>query len=116
MAGKGGFIPGSGRKKGTPNKKTVEAQEIAKRLKCDPFELLILYAKGDWKALGYKSETVTKFIGNNMVEEPVISAELRATSARNACEYIYPKRKAIEQSIAEDTITHITRTILTKKV
>lgn len=116
MAGKGGYIPGSGRKKGTPNKRTIEAQATAERLGVDPFELLLLFAKGDWKKLGYKSETTTKYFGEYSIEEPVISPELRQSSAGKAAEYLYPKRKAIEQTINDSTVTHITRTVITKPV
>jgi len=96
MAGKGGFIPGAGRKKGTPNKRTLEAIELSERLDCNPLEILLLFAKGDWKALGYSEKTVTKFYGETMVIEDVIQPELRQKSAKDACEYIYAKRKAID--------------------
>lgn len=89
---------------------------MAKRLEIDPFEVLILFAGGRWKELGYKSETVTKFFGENMSEEYTITPELRMHAASKACEYLYPKRKAIEHSIEEGTVTNITRTILTKKI
>lgn len=116
MAGKGGFIPGAGRKKGTPNRKTIEAQAIADRLKVDPFELLLLYAKRDWKRLGYKSEVTIKYIGDNIVEEPVISPELAASSASKACEYLLPKRKSVEVTGDALIVTHIERTVISKKV
>lgn len=117
MAGKGGFVPGSGRKKGTPNKKTVEAQHIAERVGVDPFELLLLFAKNDWKKLGYPRSTITKYsAGGDAYEEDVISPELRQNSAGKAVEYLYPRRKAIEQSITDNTVTSITRTVITKPV
>ena len=115
MADKEGNKTG-GRQKGTPNKKTEELMDISKRLKVNPFEILLLFAKGDWKALGYKSEKVTKYFGENKSEEYVISPELRSQSAGKAVEYLYPKRKATEMTLNADPITEITRTVLTKKV
>lgn len=106
----------SGSRKGVPNKRTQEAQEIAERLGIDPFQILLNFAVGDWKALGYKSPTSTRFVGETMIEEDVISPDLRASSAKAACEYLYPKRKAIEHQIEQGQFTSITRTVLTKAV
>lgn len=105
-----------GRGPNSKNKKTIEAQEKADKLGIDPFELLLLYAKRDWKRLGYKSEFTIKYIGENQVEEPVISPELAASSAAKACEYLLPKRKSVEVSGELDTVTHIERTVISKKV
>ena len=33
--------------------------------------------------------------------EPTISPELRQKSAKDVCEYLYPKRKAVERSIGD---------------
>lgn len=106
----------NGRPKGALSKKTVEARAIANRLKCDPFEILLLFAKGDWKKLGYPAATQTKSYGEKLIEEPTISPDLRAASAGKAIEYIYPKRKSVEQTLDPETISHITRTVLTKPV
>lgn len=96
---RGAKNPNAGRKKGTPNKDTRTLQEKAAALGCDPFEVLIYFAKGDWEALGYKnSERVVSTSENGVTTAPVISAELRQKSAKDACEYLYPKRKAVEVS------------------
>ena len=86
-----------GRTKGAPNKDTQTLQEKAKELGCDPFEILIHFAKGDYEKLGYKEYTYKQF-GENVVEELTIRPELRQKAARDACEYLYPKRKAIEHT------------------
>ena len=88
--------PGSGRKKGTPNKKKSELEKKAHDLGVDPFKILLLFAKGDWEALNYPGETtrtVTKF---GMVEKLNISVEVRMKAAAEACQYINPKLKSIE--------------------
>ena len=95
------FKPGhkkiGGRAKGAVNKQTADLHETARRLNCDPFEILILFAKGDHEALGYDKFN-RKIFGENVVDELTISPELREKSAKDACEYLYPKRKAIEHT------------------
>ena len=87
-----------GRQKGTPNKKTKELNSIAERLDVDPFEILLLFAKGDWKALGYSKEFELTGFGRKYTLEPSV----RAKCAAEACNYLFPKRKAIEHSLDED--------------
>ena len=89
-----------GRTKGTPNKKTSSVLEKCEQLGVDPIDVLLNFAKGDWKALGYDSPThVTGYLpnGDPIVKER-IPPELRQKSAKDASEYIHPKRKAIEMS------------------
>lgn len=90
----------NGRPKGTPNKSTQEAKDIAERLGCKPFEVLCLFAMGDFAALGYKEYTI-KVIGENAVDELTISPELRQKSARDACKYLHPELKSVEISPGE---------------
>jgi hypothetical protein len=63
----------------------------------DPFEILLLFAKGDWKGLGYKSETVVKYSHGNPYKTDVITADHRLKAASEASQYLHPKRKAIER-------------------
>lgn len=87
----------SGRQKGTPNKRTQELLDLMEKLDCNPFEVLLLFAKGDHAALGYEKFQYKQF-GENVVEELTISPELRQKSAKDACEYLFAKRKAIEHT------------------
>lgn len=88
-----------GRAKGTPNAKTMDLMAKAKELGCDPFEILCLFALGDWKRLGYKDEyTYAPTQKGELVEKFVITPETRQKAASDACQYLYPKRKAIEHS------------------
>jgi hypothetical protein len=99
MAKAKGKTPGSGRKKGTPNKKTADLVDKANELGVDPFEILLLFAKGDWKTLKYPAETFRKESAGGVVNiEYYIAPELRANCASRACEYLHPKRKAVEHS------------------
>jgi hypothetical protein len=100
-----------GRAKGTPNKSALPLMEKAKELGCDPFEILCLFALGDWKALGYKEgHTFTPTQKGEVIERPLITPELRSKAASEAAQYLYPKRKAIEHSgeitqVVEDKLT-----------
>jgi hypothetical protein len=85
-----------GRTKGTPNKKTRILQELAEDLKVDPFEILLRLASGDWAGLGYDSATTLKYSNGVGYEVDRISVETRLSAASEACQYLYPKRKAID--------------------
>ncbi len=67
-----------GRKKGTPNKRTVEIQEKLARLKCDPLKGMALLA---------------------MDEDN--TPELRGRMYAELAQYVAPKRKALEHSGAD---------------
>ena len=89
----------AGRKAGTPNKRSIEAAELAEALDCNPLEILLYFAKGDAKSLGYvtrNEETGEEVVG-------VIDPEMRLSAAKEACSYIYPKRKAIEMGLDQET-------------
>jgi len=83
MAAPKGHKRYGGRVAGTPNKSTINLSEIAERVGVDPFEILLLFAKGDYKALGYS--------------EP-IEQSIRAKCASDACQYLHSKKKALEVS------------------
>jgi len=91
---KGQFVKGAkrpptaGRRKGAKNKKTIAAAEKAKEMGIDPFELLLLFAKGDNVSLGYSKK------------DP-IPMDLRLSATKEACSYIHPKRKSIEMDIGK---------------
>lgn len=92
-----------GRQKGTPNKDTQELKEIAERLGVNPFEVMLLFAKGDWQALGYKNEMYVSSEGDKSTSyKYTIDPATRAKMASDACQFMYPKRKSIEVLSAED--------------
>lgn len=111
MADKDGNKTG-GRSKGVKNKTTQELHEIAERLGVNPFEILLLFAAGDSEALGCNvgnkfSQEFAEFLDEDQLktvrdlEEKILSPitpELRQKAAKDACEYLFPKRKAIEHS------------------
>lgn len=68
-----------GRKQGVPNKRTAAVAERLHELHCDPLEGLVRLAM---------DETL----------EPALRGRLYC----ELCKYVYPQRKAVEHSLAED--------------
>jgi hypothetical protein len=109
----GRFKPGhkrlGGRKKGTPNKITAQVLEKTRELGIDPLEILLLFAAGDWKALGYEED---RFLSGSNEHGAyckwTIDPAVRARCAAEACQYLYPKRKAIEHSGQMDVTNTVT--------
>lgn len=92
----------AGRKKGSVNKKTHEARELADRLGVDPLEILFHFASRNWKALGYSSEYQTKVLKDGgTLEVERITPEMRLNAAKEAVRYVYPQTKAVELSSGE---------------
>ncbi len=88
------FQPGnSGRPKGARNKRNLQLEIMAEKFP-DPFELLMLFATGDWKALGYDSDVYVMENPNGATKIGyTISPELRCAAAKEACQYLYAKKK-----------------------
>lgn len=94
-----------GRAKGTPNKNSIPLKEKAEELGVDPFEILLLFAKEDWKRLGYDARTKVSFTNAGIeFEEYIIKPEMRMKAAAEACQYIHAKRKAIETTIDQELL------------
>ena len=91
--------PNAGRKKGTPNKDSLPLEQKAAELGVDPFTILLHFAGGHWEQLGYKEKCTTKWTGSGIeYEEDVITPAMRLTASKEAAQYLYPKKKAIELS------------------
>lgn len=70
---------------GQPNSKTLQAITALTEKGCDPLGILADIAMG---------QVFTKKNGEDM--EPTL--EMRKDAAKELCQYIYPKRKAVEHS------------------
>lgn len=96
----GRFLEGKkktgGRQKGVPNKRSFDAQKLAEDLGVDPLEILLHAASNNYSALGYESAITTKLVGENAITEDTIPVQLRVQAAKEAAQYLYAKRKAIE--------------------
>lgn len=94
--------PKIGRPKGALNRDTATLKERAETLGVDPFEILLLFAKGDWKALGYdREERVVSINDHGEIYDYTIPPQLRQKSAKDAADFLYPKRKAVEVTGSE---------------
>lgn len=96
-----GFKSG-GRAKGVPNKSNQDLIDKANSLGVDPFQVLLLYVKRDWKALGFPSEFYT-YEGQPDKDRPIITPEKQIECAKDVCQYLYPKRKAVELSTDQES-------------
>lgn len=75
---------------------------LADELGVSPFEILLHAAAGHWRELGYDSPTVTKMTPQGSYEVELLPIELRLMAAKEAAQYLHPKKKAIEHSGSED--------------
>lgn len=98
-----------GRSKGTPNRSSMTVAELCESMGVNVIQNMIYFAEGDWKALGYASETVIKpgFAGIE-IEELTIPQDLRYKANADLLKYIAPQRKSIEHKVDSDTSKAIT--------
>jgi len=74
----------------------ITCHEKAKAMGVDPFEILLLFAKGDWKTLGYESERVLKSSNGGETYEWTIEPNVRMKACSEVCHYLYSKRRSVE--------------------
>ena len=89
MTFKKGHDLSTGRPHGSVNKRRQSLHDKAEQLGVEPFEILLLMAKGDWKALG---------------EVDGIPVTVRADAAAEACAYLYTKIKPQEIEYKSQTL------------
>lgn len=88
-----------GRPKGSKGILNVRVETTAHRLGVDPFEVLCLFAKGDWKALGYKEQSKISFTNAGIeFEEDIITPDHRLAAAKEAAKYLYSQRRSVEHT------------------
>jgi hypothetical protein len=98
-------VPGSGRGKGTKDFKTLTAEHLVKKLGVDPLHILMLFAKGDWKKLGYKAESTICYNSAGIeYTKLTIQPETRVAAAKEAVKYLYSQKKAIEVSHSDNAL------------
>lgn len=88
---KGERVPGSGRKKGVPNKKTAELMETIAKLNFDPAEALVYCYKEAQKIFDYRKK-------RNNLAGALVALDRMETCASDLAQYVFPKKKAIEHS------------------
>jgi hypothetical protein len=93
----------AGRKKGSSNRRTMMVDEMVSKLNVDPLEVLLLFAKGDWKKLGYDAESTICYNSAGIeYTRLTISPETRIMGAKEAVKYIYSQKKAMELSASSN--------------
>jgi hypothetical protein len=92
-----GRTPGSGRKKGTPNKRTEEFAALLVASGYEPGQLTIAVARGD-----AFEQTVVTPEGKTVTVTAPASLELRAKCDMHLMRFRWPQLKAIEHSQATD--------------
>lgn len=86
-----------GKPKGTKSYRTKEIEEITQRLKVNPFEILCLFAKGDWKRLGYDNECWFSEGAEGQTKMGyTITPDMRLIAAKEATKYLYAAKKSVE--------------------
>lgn len=96
---------GSGRKKGSQNKRTFRVEEIAEKFNVDPFEVLMMVAAGDWEALGFESQSKISYTNAGIeFEEPHIKLSDRVQAAKEAARYLYSQKQSVAISTGDGGI------------
>jgi len=88
------------RAKGTKNFKSYDANALATKMGVDPLKIMLMFAAGDWKGLGYDGETYfsEKADGSTKLGY-TIPPELRMQAAKDSAKYLYsPKPQSVEHS------------------
>ncbi len=88
---KGERTPGAGRKKGTPNKKTVELMQVLEKHSFEPGEALIYIYKEAQKIFEMRKKR-----GN--LAGALTSLDRMQTAASELAQFVYPKKKAVEHT------------------
>lgn len=96
------------RTRGAVSRRTVTVREMARNIGVDPLEILLMVAKMDWKGLGYESPTKTQYTPDGTpYEVERIQLQDRVMAAKDACKYIYPTRKPVDdQGNSDEKIVH----------
>jgi hypothetical protein len=99
---------GRGRKTGGKVKGSMETlrktvTQKAAELGICPYEILLRFAQGDWKALGYESDVFIKReritdSGADRTYERTIDPGVRMKAAAESSQYIFAKRRSIEKT------------------
>ena len=83
-------------------RKGKDLTALADEIGVSPFEILLNAAAGNWRALGYDSPTTTKMSPNGTYEVEILPIELRLMAAKEAAQYLHPKKRAVEHSGSDD--------------
>lgn len=82
-----------------PRRTGKDLQAIADDLGISPFEILLHAAAGNYEQLGYSAPTIERMTpdGDKYLEN-ILPCSLRIAAAKEAAQYLHPKKRAIEHS------------------
>lgn len=93
------------RTKGSKNKHTFQVEEIAQKFDCEPFEILMRIATGDWKWFGFQSESKTAYSPQGIeMDELNIPFKERVSAAKEASRYLYSQKQSVAISTGDTGI------------
>lgn len=100
-----GHKSATGRPKGSKNKHTFNVEELAHKYDCEPFEILLMVAMGDWERLGFEGKTKTTFTQAGIeVEEDNVPLKERVQAAKEAAKYLYSTKQSVALSTGDTGI------------
>jgi hypothetical protein len=92
-----------GRPKGAKNIRSFDAEILAARLGINPLEIVMKFAAGDWKGLGYESDRYEiETPSGNIKQVFVITPNMRLDASKEASKYLFSQKKSIELSTGEE--------------
>lgn len=107
---------GPGRPKGSKSKNETAAEYLAAKLNIDPLEVVMKFAAGDWKGLGYETDRYEiETASGNVKQVFVITPNMRLDAAKEASKYLHSQKKAVELSTSEDGFKVIIEDYSSKK-
>lgn len=84
---------------GAKNKKTKDLDDLIDMSKLPLVDAYLAVLNGDWKALGYKEGTVTKWLPAGIeVEEDRITLDHRMSAMKELMKYRYAQKRSVEVS------------------
>src|ERR1700690_2536344 len=93
---------GPGRPKGSITKNLSTVEYLACKLGIDPMEIVMKFAAGDWKGLGFEADRYEiETPSGNVKQVFVITPNMRLDAAKEASKYIHSQKKAVEISSPE---------------
>lgn len=80
-------------------------EEIAQKFDCEPFEILMRVASGDWQFFGFKGDTKVTYSPQGIeIEELNIPFKDRVQAAKEASRYLYSPKQAVDPKTGDSGI------------
>lgn len=87
----------NGRPKGSLNKKNQEIQDLAKEMGCNPAKILMLFAMGDRRALGYEDREAVR-ARNHELERQQYEKDMEENQKKGKKTEPFPDLRELEEA------------------